>query len=210
MSKTFNKTELKQLKNIIHIYEIGLFAFLKKINNINDSMVSTNNNNLIEHIKRRLKTPESIAQKLNKLNHELTADNAKKYIKDIAGLRIICPFSKDIHSLVDAFSSIPEWKVIEKEDYISNPKSSGYRSFHLMVEVPVSYTCQQEIIPIEVQLRTAAMDFWASIEHKVRYKYKEHIPKHLVDELVLCADKIAELDNRMFLIHDIVSLINQN
>ena len=209
MSNKFTRAELKLLKNIIHIHEIGLFVFLKKINNINEEL-NISNNNLIEHIKRRIKSPESIAQKLNKLNLELTADNVKKYLKDIAGIRIICPFSKDIHSLVEIIGTIPEWKITEKEDYINNPKKSGYRSFHLLVEVPIQHSCQAERIPIEVQLRTAAMDFWASIEHKVRYKYKEHIPKHLVDELVTCADKIAELDNRMFLIHDIVSLINQH
>ena len=209
MSEKFTRIELKQLKSILHIYEIALFIFLKKINSLNEELYS-NNNNLIEHIKRRLKSPESIIQKLKILNLDLTAENAKKHLKDIAGIRIICPFSKDIHSLVEILSSVPEWKITEKEDYISNPKPSGYRSFHLIVEVPVCYSSEQIIIPIEVQLRTAAMDFWASIEHKVRYKYKEFIPKHLTDELVICANKIAELDNRMFLIHDIVSLINQS
>ena len=210
MSEKFNGTELKLIKKITQTYEIGLFIFLKKINNLNEEINCINNNNLIEHIKYRIKSPESIAQKLGKLKLELTADNARKNIKDIAGVRIICPFSKDIHGLVNAVASVPEWNLIEKEDYISNPKPSGYRSFHLMVEVPICHLNRQEIIPVEVQLRTAAMDFWASIEHKVRYKYKDHIPKHLTDELVICADKIAELDNRMFLIHDIVSLINQN
>jgi putative GTP pyrophosphokinase len=210
MFENFNKVELKRLKKIIHVYEIGLFIFLKKINNLNEELISSGNASHIEHLKRRLKTPESIALKLQKLNLELTADNAGKYIKDIAGIRIICPFSKDIHRLVDALSSVPEFKIIEKEDYITNPKPSGYRSFHLMVEVPVSYSRPIEIIPVEVQLRTAAMDFWAAIEHQVRYKYKEHIPQHLINELVTCADKIAELDNRMLLIHEIVSLINQD
>ena len=205
MQNKFSKAELKLLKNIIHIYEIGLFVFLKKINYLYEEL----NSSLIEHIKRRVKTPESISQKLIRLNLELTADNAKKNLKDIIGVRIICPFSKDIHSLVDYIAAIPEWKITEKEDYINNPKKSGYRSFHLLVEVPICYSGKQEIIPIEVQLRTAAMDFWASIEHKVRYKYKDHIPKHLIDELVICAEKTAELDKRMFLIHDIVSLINQ-
>jgi len=210
MSERFNRIEIKLIKKIRHTYEIGLFVFLKKINSLNDEINSINNGNFIEHLKYRLKSPESIAQKLDKLKLELTADNAKNNIKDIAGVRIICPFSKDIHSLVNAIASVPEWKVIEKEDYISYPKPSGYRSFHLMVEVPINHLNRQEIIPVEVQLRTAAMDFWASIEHKVRYKFKDHIPKHLTDELVICADKIAELDNRMFLIHDIISLINQN
>jgi putative GTP pyrophosphokinase len=210
MIEKFNRTELRQLKKIIHVYEIGQYIFLKEINNINEEFIYSHNNSLIEHIKKRLKSPESIVLKLHKLKLELTADNARRYIKDIAGIRITCPFSKNIHSLVDILASIPGWNITEKEDYINNPKSSGYRSFHLMVEIPVYYSHQTEIIPVEVQLRTAAMDFWASIEHQVRYKYKEHVPQHLSDELVICADKIAELDNRMLLIHEIVSLINQD
>ena len=210
MSVKFSKTELKQLKKIIHVYETGLFLFLSRLNKLNNELFCSHNKNPIEHIKKRIKSPESIAQKLYKLKLELTADNAGKYIKDIAGIRIICPFSKDIHSLVASFASVPEWNIIEKEDYINNPKTSGYRSFHLLVEVPVYYSCQTEKIPVELQLRTAAMDFWASIEHQIRYKYKEHVPRHLSDELVICADKIDELDKRMFLIHKIISLINQD
>ena len=209
MSSKFSGTELKRLKKIIHVYETGLFLFLGRLNKLNDELFCSHNKNPIEHIKKRLKSPDSIAHKLHKLNLALTADNAEKYIKDIAGIRIICPFSKDIHSLVDSFVSVPEWNIIEKEDYISSPKKSGYRSFHLLVEVPVCYSCQTDKIPVELQLRTAAMDFWASIEHQVRYKFKEHIPEHLSDELVLCADKIDDLDKRMFLIHEIISLINQ-
>jgi putative GTP pyrophosphokinase len=105
---------------------------------------------------------------------------------------------------------MPDAKVLKEKDYVGNPKPSGYRSYHLIMEIPVYYSGKTEAIPIEFQIRTNAMDFWATLEHKVRYKYKEHIPGHLCDELVLCADKIAELDDRMFLIHDIISLINQD
>jgi putative GTP pyrophosphokinase len=128
----------------------------------------------------------------------------------MAGIRIICSYAKDIYSLVDILKSLPDTKILSEKDYISNPKPSGYRSFHIIMEIPVYYSGKTEEIPVEVQIRTAAMDFWATLEHKVRYKYNEHIPQHLSDELSICADKIAELDDRMFLIHDIISLINQD
>ena len=131
-------------------------------------------------------------------------------IPDIAGIRIICSYAKDIYYLVDILKSIPDTQVLIEKDYVNHPKQSGYRSYHIIMEVPVFYSEKTEVIPVEIQLRTAAMDFWATLEHKVRYKYKEHIPKHLSDELIICADKIAELDHRMFLIHDIISLINQD
>lgn len=202
--------ELEKLKNILLVYEDVQQIFITKLNTLNNDLAGSQNSNPIEHIKKRLKSPDSIAAKLHKLNLEITADNAKKYIKDISGIRIICPLSKDIHNLVDILSSVPDWSISEKEDYISNPKPSGYRSFHLMVEIPFNCSGKTEEIPVEVQIRTAAMDFWASMEHKVRYKYKEHVPAHLSDELVICADKIAEIDKRMSLIYEIISLINQD
>jgi len=210
MTINFSTTELERLKTILPFYEEAQSIFLEKLNQINNQLTNLHNCSPVEHIKGRLKTPFSIAQKLHRLGFEITAENTKRYLKDIAGARIICPFSKDIFTLVDSISSVHGWKITEKEDYISCPKPSGYRSFHLMVEIPICISGKTENIPVEVQLRTAAMDFWASMEHRVRYKYKEHVPAHLGDELVICADKISELDKRMFLIHDIVSLINQN
>ena len=210
MSVNFSEFELKKLKTILSIYDEGQQLFLAKLKKLNKDLINSQNSNPIEHIKGRLKSPDSIAQKLYKLKLEITADNAKQHIKDISGIRIICPFSKDIHGLVDTLASIPDWNVIDKKDYISKPKPSGYRSFHLIVEIPVFHSGKTEKIPVEVQIRTAAMDFWASIEHQVRYKYKEHVPQHLNDELAICADKIDELDKRMLLIHEIISLINQD
>ena len=210
MTVDFSTVELERLKNILPVYEMGQEIFHTKLIELNKKLTNLQNSNPIEHIKGRLKSPQSIAQKLHKLGFEITADNAKKHLKDISGVRIICPFSKDIFTLVDSLSSIADWKISEKEDYISNPKPSGYRSFHLMVDIPVNYCGRIEEIPVETQIRTAAMDFWASMEHRVRYKYKEHVPEHLSDELIICAEKISELDKRMLLIHEILSLINQD
>ena len=209
MPAQFSETELSKLKNILLVYEWSQQLFIAKLNIIHQDLIHFKNSNPIEHIKGRIKSAESIAGKLERLKLEITADNAKEHIKDIAGIRIICPFAKDIHGLVDIIKSMPDWKIYDQKDYITNPKPSGYRSYHLIIGIPVFYSGKEEDIPVEVQIRTASMDFWASMEHKVRYKYDEQVPKHLSDELVICAEKISELDKRMSLIQEIVSLINQ-
>ncbi|MCL2092678.1 MAG: GTP pyrophosphokinase family protein [Treponema sp.] len=183
---------------------------LSKMQVIFDSLKHFQHSNPIEKISSRVKAPENIEKKLLNLGYEASPENARKYLTDIAGIRIICSYAKDIYHLADLIRSIPDIQVTIEKDYISSPKPSGYRSYHMIIEIPVYYSSKTEVVPVEVQLRTAAMDFWASLEHRVRYKYQEHIPKHLSDELVICADKIADLDKRMFLIHDIISLINQD
>ena len=209
MTVRFNEEELAKLKKILLTYEWGQQIVFTKLNILQQDLINFQNRSPIEHIKGRIKTHENIAQKLHNLNLEITADNAKKHLTDIAGIRIICPFAKDINDLVGILASMPDWKVSKQKDYINNPKPSGYRSYHLIIEIPVFYSGITEELPVEIQIRTAAMDFWATMEHKVRYKYKEYVPQHLSDELAVCADKIAELDKRMLLIHEIISLINQ-
>ena len=210
MSIRFSDEEFARLKNLLLIYEWGQRTLLTKLNIMHDDFRNFQGSNPIEHIKGRIKSPESIAQKLHKLQVDITADNAKKYLRDIAGVRIICPFARDIYYLTGLLKSMPDLNILEEKDYVSNPKGSGYRSYHVIVEIPVFYSGKTEHVVVEVQIRTEAMNFWATLEHKARYKYQEHIPQHLCDELVICADKIAELDNRMFLIHEIISLINQD
>ena len=210
MAEIFSNEEYEKLKNILIAYEWGQKSLMTKLDIISEDFENFYHNNPIEHLKMRMKSPESIAKKLKKLNLDITAESAKKNLFDMAGIRIICSYAKDIYSLVDILKSLPDIKVLTEKDYISNPKQSGYRSFHIIVEVPVYYSGKVENIPVEVQIRTAAMDFWATLEHKVRYKYNEQIPQHLSAELSVCAEKIAELDNRMFLIHDIISLINED
>jgi putative GTP pyrophosphokinase len=210
MSVRFTDEEFAKLKNMLLVYEWGQQIFTTKLNILRQDLITFQNINPIEHIKSRIKTPKAIAEKLHKINVEITADNAKQYLTDISGFRIICPFAKDIYGLVEILTSMPDWKVLTQKDYISNPKPSGYRSYHLIIDLPIYYSGKTEIIPVEVQIRTAAMDFWSTMEHQVRYKYKEHIPQHLSDELIICANKIAELDERMLLIHEIISLINED
>ena len=205
----FPKDEYEKLIDTLLVYEWGQKLLMAKMQIIFDSQKHFQNHNPVEHVKARVKSPESIAGKLRQLNMDITVDNARQALKDLAGIRIICSYAKDIYYLAEILESIPGTEVLEKKDYVSHPKKSGYRSYHLTLNVSVFHSGITETIPIEIQLRTAAMDFWATLEHKVRYKYKDHIPKHLSDELSICAEKTAELDNRMFLIHDIISLINQ-
>ena len=206
----FNGEENKKMQDLLLMYEWGQKLLMTKMQIIFDALRHFNNQSPIEHVKSRIKAIENIAKKLENSKLEITAENARNYITDIAGVRIICSYGKDIYHLAEILKTIPDTAVKKEKDYISKPKESGYRSFHLILEIPVFYSGKNEVIPVEIQLRTAAMDFWASLEHKVRYKYKEHIPKHLSDELIICADKIAELDDRMYLIHEIISLINQD
>ncbi|MCL2287176.1 MAG: GTP pyrophosphokinase family protein [Firmicutes bacterium] len=206
----FSEQEFLQLKNMLTVYEWGHRTLLTKLNILHEDFTNFRESSPIEYITGRIKSPESIAQKLYEMGVEITADNAQKYLKDMAGIRIICPFAKDIFYLTGLLRSMPDINILEEKDYVSKPKPSGYRSYHIIIEIPVFYSCKTENITVEVQIRTEAMNFWASLEHKARYKYREHIPKHLCDELVICAEKIAELDDRMFLIHEIISLINQD
>jgi len=194
----------------LSIYEQGQIEFMEKLKCLINNPLALNDTNNIEHIKSRIKTKESIAQKLYRLGLDVTPENALTHLTDIAGIRIICSFTKDIPFLVDALKSISEVSTVTEKDYVGNPKMSGYRSFHIILKVSVNHQGQTRHLPIEVQIRTAAMDFWASLEHKVRYKYGKEIPKRLSEELIVCAEKIAELDERMFLIHEIVSLVNQD
>jgi len=210
MAVRFSNEEFARLKNLLLIYEWGQQTLLTKLNIMQEDFKNFQDTNPIEYIKGRIKSPESIAEKLHKLGVDITEANVKKHLKDVAGIRIICSYAKDIHYLVGLLRAMPNVNILDEKDYISKPKPSGYRSYHVIMEVPVFYSGKTENVTVEVQLRTEAMNFWSTLEHKARYKYQDHIPKHLCDELVICADKIAELDNRMFLIHEIISLINQD
>jgi len=210
MATRFSNDEFLKLKNLLPLYQWGLKTLMTKLNILHDDLKNFQDNGAIDHIRSRIKAPESIAQKLYEMDVEVTAENAKKLLRDIAGIRIMCPFARDIYFLVNLLKSMPDVSIVKEKDFISNPKPSGYRSYHLIMEVPVFHSGITENVAIEVQIRTEAMNFWATLEHKARYKYREHIPQHLSDELVIIADKIAELDHRMFLIHEIISLINQD
>ena len=209
MSIRFSNEEFAELKRLLPIYEWARKTLMTKLDILHEDL-RFQGDGAIEHIRSRIKSPESIAQKLHDMGVDVTAENARKHLKDIAGVRIICPFARDIYFLVGLLRNVPDINITKEKDFISEPKPSGYRSYHLIIEVPIFYSGRTENIPMEIQIRTEAMNFWASLEHKARYKYQNHIPQHLSDEFVVIANKIAELDSRMFLIYDIISLINED
>lgn len=176
-------------------------AALKNLNvmfeTINDEFIARSMSNPIEHIKSRLKTPQSISAKLRRKGFEPTWENAVEHIDDIAGIRIICAFTTDIYRIATVIESQKHIKVIKVKDYITNPKPSGYRSYHMLIDIPVYLSAREENVTVEVQIRTIAMDFWASLEHKMQYKYKTLIPRQLSDELKDCANIVSFLDERM-------------
>ncbi len=176
-------------------------AALKNLNvmfeTINDEFIARSMSNPIEHIKSRLKTPQSISAKLRRKGFEPTWENALEHIDDIAGIRIICAFTTDIYRIATVIESQQHIKVLKVKDYITSPKPSGYRSYHMLIDVPVYLSARAEKVTVEVQIRTIAMDFWASLEHKMQYKYKTLIPRQLSDELKDCASIVAFLDERM-------------
>ena len=155
--------------------------------------------NPIEGIKTRIKSYDSLVRKIRRKNIPMSLASIEENIKDIAGVRVICSFPEDIYELADSFLKQDDIVLIEKKDYIKNPKPSGYRSLHLIVQVPIFLQKNKKMVNVEVQFRTIAMDFWASLEHKLRYKkdIPEDQAQQLQEELLACATQSAQLDERM-------------
>lgn len=184
---------------LMSYYRCAIMEVETKFKVLNEQFSLRYDENPIETIKSRLKSPESIMKKLNKKNLPLTTDAIETYITDIAGIRIICSFEEDIYKMAKLLLQQDDVLLVEKKDYIANPKESGYRSLHLIVEIPIFLEDEKRPMKVEVQLRTIAMDFWASLEHKIRYK-KDIEPDLLTElskDLTECALKCADLDRRM-------------
>ena len=187
----------KQYNEKMYLYQSAIRIVSTKFTIINEDFNINRKENPIESIKVRLKSPESAAAKLVRKGYEPTVENAVRYLDDIAGIRIVCGFTEDIFSLVDIVHKQSDWKVLKIKDYITNPKKNGYRSYHILVKVPVHTADEISETKVEIQIRTIAMDFWASLEHKIRYKFESRIPEELNFDLVECADIVAYLDHKM-------------
>ena len=155
------------------------------------------NRNPFESIKSRLKSPTSIAEKLKRKGYAVNAGNVEKYLKDVAGVRVICSFPDDIYRLAELLTRQDDIILLEKKDYIKNPKPNGYRSLHLILDIPIFLSNEKKHMKVEVQFRTIAMDFWASLEHKLKYKKNVENPEEIAGQLKLCADSIEDLDYQM-------------
>ena len=185
--------------HMLLLYDSAIKEISTKIEILNNEFKISHQYNPIEHISSRLKSMDSIARKLRKRNIELNVNNVMTYVNDVAGIRIICSFTSDIYRIAEAIQRQNDIEIIKIKDYIKNPKPSGYRSLHLIVRVPIFLQNEKCLMKVEVQLRTIAMDFWASLEHKLRYK--KEIPEFEKDslqkELFECAQMINTLDQRM-------------
>jgi len=205
----FSPTEERELMGYLVLYRCALRSVETLLVNMNDCYTELAELNPIEHIKVRLKSVDSIANKLASRGLPVTARSAIDNLTDIAGARVICCYAKDIDEIVAGIKAHAELEVVAEKDYVAQPKPSGYRSYHMVVRVSPGGHFGATPCAVEIQIRTAAMDFWASLEHRVRYKFKGDVPDHLSKELRVCAEKTHELDERLYLIHELVDLINE-
>lgn len=203
-------TEVDSWKEVTLIYNSALKEIGTKLEILNDEFQHVHRYNPIEHIKSRLKTPESIVKKLKKNGYESTISNMVKYINDIAGIRVICSFTSDIYRIAEMIAKQDDIKVISIKDYIENPKQSGYKSYHMLVTVPIFLSDRIVDAKVEVQIRTVAMDFWASLEHKIHYKFEGNAPEEIKEELIECAKMVSELDARMLSLNERIKSIADN
>ncbi len=201
--------DIDSWKEVQLIYNSALKQISTKLEILNDEFQHVHRYNPIEHIKWRIKTPESIVKKLKKHGLESTLDNMVKHVNDIAGIRVICSFASDIYQIAEMISSQRDIRVISVKDYIVNPKASGYKSYHMLVSVPVYLSDRIADTKVEIQIRTVAMDFWASLEHKIHYKFEGNAPEHIKEQLVECAQMVAALDARMMSLNEEILHIGQ-
>ena len=184
-------------ETMMFLYNSALKEVQTKVEILNDEFKHIHSYNPIEYIKTRIKTPESIVKKLKKQGYDSTIENMVSYVKDIAGVRIVCSFTSDIYKMAEMIGKQNDLTVISVKDYIKNPKASGYKSYHMIVTVPIFLSDRVVDTKVEIQIRTIAMDFWASLEHKIRYKKNSEISQSINNDLAECAELISVLDERM-------------
>ena len=199
-----NYEDVDSWKTIMFLYNAALKEVETKLEVLNDEFQHVHQYNPIEHIKTRIKTPESIVKKLKRYGYETSVENMVQYINDIAGVRLICSFTSDIYRLASMIGNQSDLKVLSIKDYIKQPKESGYKSFHMLVAVPVYLSDSVVETKVEIQIRTIAMDFWASLEHKIYYKFEGHAPEYISEDLKVCADMVSELDEKMLSLNEAI------
>ncbi len=201
-STEYSNSQVDSWTEVILIYNSALKEIGTKLEILNDEFQHVHRYNPIEHIKSRMKTSESIVKKLKKHGYESTIENMVKYVNDIAGIRVICSFTSDIYRIAEMISNQSDIKIISIKDYIKNPKESGYKSYHMLVSVPIFLSDRNVNAKVEIQIRTVAMDFWASLEHKIHYKFEGNAPEHIKKELIECARMVSDLDARMLSLNE--------
>jgi len=203
LEDNYTKTEQTiTWEEILLLHNSALKEIGTKLEILNDEFQHIHQYNPIEHIKSRIKSPESIVRKLKRKGYEASLENMVEHVNDIAGIRIICSFTSDIYRIADMLRKQNDLKILSIKDYIKNPKDSGYKSYHMLVSVPIYLSDSVVDTKVEIQIRTIAMDFWASLEHKMNYKFDKNAPEEIRQELYECAEMVAVLDERMLSINE--------
>ncbi len=198
-NKYENKLNIKDNKfgQLMHLYSLAMRNVEEKVDSINRDYKEIYEQDLINHCMCRIKTPESIIKKMKRKNYELTYQNLIENINDIAGVRIICPFKANVFEVVDIIREFEDCRIIKEKDYITTPKKTGYSSYHVILEVPVELDETKLYAKVEIQIRTMAMDFWATLEHQIKYKSNGEISTKVSRDLVIYAKIINKIDNRL-------------
>ncbi|WP_300643016.1 GTP pyrophosphokinase family protein [Nocardioides sp.] len=183
-------------------YKFAIDQVATKIAILREEFEQTYDRSPIEHVRSRLKSPESLFAKADRRGCGTSLESIAEEVLDIAGVRVVCPFVSDIYWIRDMLTRQSDVTVLEVEDYVATPKSNGYRSLHLNIKIPVYLSDRTEHVPVELQIRTIAMDFWATVEHDIYYKYEATVPSSLLAELSHAAATAADLDTRMERLRD--------
>jgi putative GTP pyrophosphokinase len=200
--------EEDEWKKVMLMYDSALREVNTKLEILNNEFKLHHQYNPIEHITSRIKSPQSIAKKTRHNGRELTVENIVKYINDVAGIRIICSFTSDIYRIADLITKQTDVQVLKVKDYIMCPKPNGYTSYHMIITVPIFLSNNMVNVKVEIQIRTIAMDFWASLEHKIYYKFEGNAPERIRKELKECADIVSFLDHKMLTLNEEIKVCN--
>jgi len=198
----FARSLRQKLPRFMMEYRFGVDQMLTKVSILREEFLHLHQYNPIEHVTSRLKSPEGILEKVVRRGCSPTLESIRQNITDIAGVRITCSFTKDTYHVLDMLTSQHDVKVLRVKDYIKNPKPNGYKSLHAIVELPVYLSEGPVPVIVEVQIRTIAQDFWASLEHKIFYKYEGEVPEHLIESLTAAAKAAEHLDRHMEQLYD--------
>lgn len=187
----------RDFSRLMAYYNCAMMEVETKLRVLNEEFSVVHDRNPIQSIKCRLKTPESIIEKIGRRGFEKSLGSIEENLNDVAGVRIICPFEADVYAIAASLITQDDVTLLQEKDYIKNPKANGYRSLHLIVEVPIYLAQSKKNIKVEIQIRTIAMDFWATLEHELRYKKQNNLSEEVSQELLECASISKELDRRM-------------
>lgn len=198
------KENFLSLKQLMTCYRCAMMEIETKLNVLNEELSLRQDRNPISSIKSRIKSIPSIISKIERRGLTPSIEHIEKNVNDVAGIRVCCPFVEDVYMIADALLSQDDLTLVSKKDYIKNPKENGYRSLHLIISVPIYLVNEKKQVKVEVQMRTIAMDFWASIEHQLRYKKNNKFTQAMTEDLLNCAEISAELDNKMSSLRNLI------